>query len=102
MDLDSSGLIYISSAFDAEAADLPDPDNGPFASAVFCIGELTQVEGEPAVMLSETPQLKGTLDGFKVESIAIREDDEYGLQIFVGFDDENYGATIRLLRPPGD
>jgi hypothetical protein len=102
MELDNSGLIYISSAFDAEAANLPDPDNGPFASAVFCIGELIEVAGKPEVILFETPQLKGTLDGFKVESIAVRENDEYGLQIFVGFDDENYGATIRLLRPPGN
>ena len=97
MDLDSSGLIYISSAFDAEAAELPDPDNGPFASAVFCIGELTEVNGEPEVILFATPRLKGTLQGFKVESIAVRESDEDGLQIFVGTDDENYGATLRLL-----
>ena len=97
MDLDSSGLIYISSAFDAEAADLPDPDNGPFTSAVFCIGELTEVSGEPEVILFDTPRLKGTLNGFKVESVAVRESDEFGLQIFVGTDDENYGATLRLL-----
>ena len=97
MDLDSSGLIYISSAFDAEAAGLPDPDNGPFTSAVFCIGKLIKENGDPKVTLFETPQLKGTLNGFKVESIAIRESDESGLQIFVGTDDENYGATLRLL-----
>jgi len=97
MDLDSSGLIYISSAFDAEAAGLPDPDNGPFASAVFCIGKLTDVNGEPEVILFATPRLKGTLQGFKVESIAVRESDEDGLRIFVGTDDENYGATLRLL-----
>jgi len=100
MDLDSSGLIYISSAFDAEAAGLPDPDNGPFASAVFCIGELTEVAGEPEVILFDTPQREGTLDGFKVESVAVREDEEHGLQIFVGFDDENYGSTLRLLPRP--
>ena len=104
MDLDSSGLIYISSAFDAEAAELPDPDNGPFTSAVFCIGELTEVSGEPEVILFDTPRLKGTLNGFKVESVAVRESDEFGLQIFVGTDDENYGATLRLLPslPEGD
>jgi hypothetical protein len=100
MDLDSSGLIYISSAFDAEAAGLPDPDNGPFASAVFCIGELTEVSGKPEVILFDTPRLQGTLHGFKVESVAVRESDEYGLQIFVGTDDEIYGATLRLLPPP--
>jgi len=97
MDLDSGGQIYIASAFDAEAAELPDPDNGPFASAVFCIGELTEVNGQPQVMLFDIPRLQGTLDGFKVESVAVRESEEYGLQIFVGTDDENYGATLRLL-----
>lgn len=30
-------------AFDAEAAGLPDPDNGPFASAVYRIGVVTQL-----------------------------------------------------------
>ena len=100
MDLDSSGQIYVSSAFDAEAAGLPDPDNGPFTSAVFCIGKLTEVNGQPQVALFATPSLQGTLNGFKVESIAVRESDEYGLQILVGTDDENYGATLRLLPPP--
>jgi hypothetical protein len=58
---------------------------------------LRESDGKPEVILFETPRLKGTLDGFKVESVAIRESDEYGLQIFVGTDDENYGATLRLL-----
>ena len=102
MDLDSRGLIYIASAFDAETAGLPDPDNGPFASAVFCIGSLTEISGEPEVILFDTPQLKGTFHGFKVESVAVRESDEYGFQIFVGTDDENYGATLRLLRLPSE
>lgn len=100
MDLDSSGLIHIASAFDAEAAGLPDPDNGPFASAVYCIGKLIQENGRPKVTLFKKPKLEGFLQGFKVESIAVRESDGYGLQIFVGTDDENYGATMRLLAPP--
>jgi hypothetical protein len=99
MDLDSSGRIYIASAFDAEAAGLPDPDNGPFASAVYCIGELAEVRDKPQVNLFDGPRLQGTLDGLKVESVAVRESDEHGLQIFVGTDDENYGATLRLLPP---
>lgn len=103
MDLDSSGLIYIASAFDAEAAGLPDPDNGPFVSAVYCIGKLIEDSGRPKVTLFKDPTLEGFLHGFKVESIAVRESDEYGLQIFFGTDDENYGATMRLLPPaPGN
>jgi hypothetical protein len=100
MDLDSSGMIHIASAFDAEAAGLPEPDNGPFASAVYCIGELMQENGRPKVTLFKAPKLEGFLQGFKVESVAVRESDGYGLKIFVGTDDENYGATMRLLLPP--
>ena len=103
MDVDSAGQIYVAAAFDAEAAGLPDPDNGPFASAVYRIGVVTQSLGIPTVQLFESPLLEGSMDGFKVESIAIREDAEHGFQIFVGLDDENYGATLRLLpEPPQD
>lgn len=100
MDVDSKGQIYVSTVFDAEAAELPNPDNGPFASAVYCIGVLKEVSGEPEVVLFDSPQLEGTLDGLKVESVAIREDEKHGFQIFVGVDDENYGGTLRLLPPP--
>lgn len=86
MEPDGSGLICVASAFAAEAAGLPDPDNGPFTSAVFCVGELKEVNGGPEVVLFETPQRRGTLNGFKVDSIALRESEESGLQIFVGID----------------
>jgi len=100
MDVDSVGQIYIVAAFDAEAAGMLDPDNGPFASAVYRVGVVTESFGIPVVRLFDSPELKGMMDGFKVESVAIREDAERGLQIFIGLDDENYGATLRLLPPP--
>jgi hypothetical protein len=100
MDVDSAGQIYIVAAFDAEAAGLPEPDNGPFASAVYRIGVITESAGDPAVQLFDSPQLEGMMDGFKVESVVIREDAEHGFQIFIGLDDENYGATLRLLPDP--
>jgi hypothetical protein len=90
LDIDSFGCIYIASAFD------PDDDDGPFASAVFRIGKLEDEDG-PVVDLYPEPILEGTLDGLKVESVAIRETAEDGLQIFVGVDDENYGGTLREL-----
>jgi hypothetical protein len=40
------------------------------------------------------------MDGFKVESVTTREDAEHGFRIFIGLDDENYGATLRLLPEP--
>jgi hypothetical protein len=100
MDVDSAGQVYIVAAFDAEAAGLPEPDNGPFASAVYRIGVVSENGGVPIVRLFDSPELEGMMDGFKVESVAIREDAEHGLQIFIGLDDENYGATLRLLPPP--
>ena len=63
MDLDSRGLIHIASAFDAEAAGLPDPDNGPFASAVYCLGKLIQENGRPKVTLFKDPKLRGISSG---------------------------------------
>ena len=97
IDIDDAGNLYIVSAFDPEAAMLPDPDNGPFASAVWRIGVVSlDREGAPIVTLDCRPTLLATRDGFKVESVAVREDDD-GVQLFVGTDDENYGATIRLL-----
>lgn len=96
LDVDSLGCIYVASAFD------PDNDDGPFASAVFRIGQLVNEDG-PMVELYDNPILEGTLDGLKVESVAIRETQADGLQIFVGVDDENYGGTFRLLpRSPQD
>ena len=100
MDVDSNGRIYIAAAFDAEAAELPDPDNGPFASAVYRIGTVRATTSGAVVELLDVPVLAGTMDGFKVESVAIREDAERGVQIFVGLDDENYGSTLRLLPEP--
>lgn len=47
-----------------------------------------------------------TLDGLKAKGVAVREGEETGggrlsrgVQVFVGTDDENYGATLRPLPP---
>ncbi|MHC4992666.1 MAG: SdiA-regulated/phytase-like domain-containing protein [Planctomycetota bacterium] len=102
-DVDDAGHLYIASAFDAEAANLPDPDNGPFGSAVWRIGVIQLNDGgEPVVMLDRQPHLVATLDGFKVESVAIHPQRTRATSLFVGTDDENYGATIRPLLPASD
>jgi len=86
IDVDSQGRIFAVTAFD------PDEDSGPFRSAVIVIGcvENGGVEVDPA------PTVVGTLDGLKVESVALREDGE-GVEVFVGTDDEYYGGTLRQL-----
>lgn len=89
--VDGEGFIYSASASD------PGIDDGPFRSVVWQIGRvLADQEGNPTVELGGEKRL-ATLDGLKVESIAVRETKEGGRQIFVGTDDENYGGIIRLL-----
>ncbi len=53
-------------------------------------------DDNPLVRLDENRRL-ANLDGLKVESIAVRELNGGGKQIFVGTDDEHYGGIIRLL-----
>ena len=91
--MDSAGNLYTVAAFDPEDS-VPDPDNGPFRSVVFKIGQV--VGGE--VELDVTPTIQATVDGLKVESVAVREDNDH-VDLFIGTHDENYGGTLRLLPP---
>jgi hypothetical protein len=90
----ASGNIYIASAFD------PNQDNGPFKSSVWKIGkvELDQTN-LPQINLIPENQAIAEIDGFKVESLALRPSVNQEPEIFIGTDDENYGGTIRLLPP---
>jgi hypothetical protein len=91
LDVDSDGFIYIVSAYDSGS------DDGPYRSVVWRIGKMiADGDGNPQVRLGENKRL-ANLDGLKVESIAIRESNEGGKQIYVGTDDEHYGGIIRLL-----
>lgn len=89
--VDADGFIYSVSAYDSGN------DDGPFRSVVWRIGKMiADEEGNPQVELGEGERL-ATLDGLKVESIAVRESNEGGKQVYVGTDDEHYGGIIRLL-----
>lgn len=88
--VDSDGSIYAASAFD------PDRDGGPFASYVWRIGELGSGGDGPEVQLASSPELLGRLDGFKVESVAVREAGGRRV-VYAGTDDEYYGGTMRPL-----
>lgn len=91
LDIDSDGYIYIVSAYDSGS------DDGPYRSVVWRIGKIiADTNGNPLVQLGETQRL-ADLDGLKVESIAIREPNEGGQQIFIGTDDEHFGGIFRLL-----
>ena len=86
LDVDSTGRLYSVAAFD------PNSDDGPFRAAVYEIGNVS----DEGVSLNASPSLLSQVDGFKVESVALRETGD-GLQLFVGTDDENYGGTLRPL-----
>lgn len=53
-------------------------------------------QGNPHVKLDKGKKL-ATMDGLKVESIAVHESQAGGKQVFVGTDDEHFGGIIRLL-----
>ena len=99
LDIDNEGILYAVSAFDAEAAGLPNPDNGPYAGGIYSIGSIKRKKGKPVVELFGKPNCLGTVDGFKIESVAIREVGDQK-EIFFGTDDENYGGVIRQLPAP--
>lgn len=93
--VDAAGQIYAASTFD------PDTDGGPFSSAVWRIGTVeTAGDGRPRVLLAHPPEPVATLDGLKVESLAIRESERGATELFIGTDDEDYGAVIRPLPQP--
>lgn len=101
LDIDSNGFIYSVSAFDAEAAGLPNPDNGPFAAGVYMIGQIKLQNEKASIELFPQPVEYALLDGFKVESVAVRESNDDELpQLFIGTDDENYGGILRQLPLP--
>jgi hypothetical protein len=89
--VDVDGFINSVSAYD------PGNDDGPFRSVVWRIGKMiADGNGNAQVDLGENKRL-ATLDGLKVESIAVRESGKDGKQVYVGTDDEHYGGIIRLL-----
>lgn len=92
LEADAAGNLYAASAYD------PDADDGPFRSIVSRIGAVRAgAGGSPEVVLFPAPERVATLDGLKVEAIAIRETPGGGREIFAGTDDENFGGAIRRL-----
>lgn len=90
MDVDSRGYVYVVSAFD------PDVDEGPFESAVYLVGQFVAQAGTTDLILDDEPELVGRVDGFKTESVTLREIGGE-VEIFIGTDDENLGNVLRPL-----
>ena len=94
--IDSAGRLYGASALD------PDNDTGPYRSVVWQIGRLERRhDGGIRVAISREPARLATLDGLKVESVAIREVRRGEPELFIGTDDEYYGGALRPLPTVG-
>ena len=92
IEVDSQGVVYVASAED------PGDDNGPFRSAIYAVGHIVSAAEAAKIRLYDEPRQVAVLDGLKVESLAVRELPGQQPQIFVGFDDENYGGSMRPLQ----
>jgi hypothetical protein len=92
IEIDGHGQLYIASTYD------PNDDNGPFTSVIWRAGRLRSDRHNRFSLVFEVkPRRLATLDGFKVESLAIRERDQQSVELFAGTDDENFGGDIRPI-----
>jgi hypothetical protein len=97
IEIDEAGRIYVASAVD------PGNDNGPFRSVIWRLGRMeADGSGRPRAILDDRPQRLASLDGLKVEGLALREKADGDPDIFFGTDDENYGGILRLVPSAGD
>jgi hypothetical protein len=92
IETDEAGRLYIASAFD------PEDDNGPFRSVIWSAGQIKATRGGRLdVIIDARPRRIAMVDGFKVESLAARQQEGKRVELFAGTDDENYGSTLRLI-----
>lgn len=91
IEVDHDGRLYVAAAYDSG------DDGGPFRSAVWEVGRLAgQEEGGVGIELLAEPVRLATLDGLKVEGIAVAGHGGRG-ELIVGTDDEDFGGTLRRL-----
>jgi hypothetical protein len=94
LEVDAAGQLYAAGSFD------PNLDGGPFRSDIFRLGRF-KVEPEGGVRYDRRlPERLFTVDGVKIEALAIRTLDDGTLEIVYGTDDEDFGGIIRRLRYP--
>lgn len=93
MAIDREGNIYITATYD------PGGGVGPFRSIVRKIGRITpDGQGKAKVQLHQ-PLTLATLDGVKVEGLALKEGAGQEPHIYIGTDDEDFGGIVRPLPP---
>jgi hypothetical protein len=91
LEIDSRGVVYVASAYDT------DDDSGPFNSVIWRIGSIDPDSGSAEVLvLDAEPSLIARVDGVKIESLSVVEE-EGTYALFYGFDDEFFGGGLRKV-----
>jgi len=94
LDVDAGGQVHAASAFDSGE------DNGPFSSQAATIGQFrAQAAGGVEFVPTVPVTLLGRQDGLKIEGVTVRDAGSGVNEIYVGSDDENYGAVMRRIQP---
>lgn len=92
IEVDDAGRIIVASAVDTGN------DSGPFRSVIWRIGRIENDGGTGSrVVLDARPTRLATLDGIKVEGLALRPQPGGAVEIFFGTDDEHHGGIIRHI-----
>ncbi|MFO1113739.1 MAG: hypothetical protein U1E38_00730 [Rhodospirillales bacterium] len=92
IEVDDAGRIIVASAIDTGN------DSGPFRSVIWRIGRIEDDGGSgPRVVFDAQPTRLATLDGIKVEALALRPQPGGAAELFFGTDDEHHGGIIRHI-----
>jgi hypothetical protein len=88
LDVDESGNLYTVAAYDSGLND------GGYRSVVWRIGS---IDASGVVKLLDDPVRQGVIDGLKVESLAVRVEEDGTKRLYVGSDDEHFGGILRWI-----
>lgn len=94
LDTDPSGRLFAAGAFD------PDVDGGPFRSRIYRLGRFEVGPDNRVRYDGQTPERVFTVDGIKIEALAVRTVADGTIEIVYGSDDEDFGGIVRRLRLP--
>jgi hypothetical protein len=94
LDAAPSGRLYAAGSYD------PDVDTGPFRSDIFRLGRFEPRPEGGVRYDGRLPERLFTVDGTKIEALAVRTLADGTLEIIYGTDDEDFGGIIRRLRHP--
>jgi len=94
LDTDPSGRLLAAGAFD------PDVDDGPFRSRIYQLGRFVVGRDGRVRYDGQQPERLFTVDGVKIEALAVRTMLDGTIEIVYGSDDEDFGGIVRRLRLP--